>query len=144
MKRRLDRKAARKARVDPNQLGLFEAAPAPAARVPPAPSQPKRQRSAIARKTALNGHPAVLNARDAATYIGISVSTLKAWRRTAIVDCDPSASACRYDLGWTRGRFLQRRKDLAASAIAIDWRGWTYRGARLTEYLRTNAEPTAP
>ena len=84
MKRRLDRKAARKARIDPNQLGLFEAAPAPAARVPPAPSQPKRQRSAIARKTALNGHPAVLNARDAATYIGISVSTLKAWRRTAI------------------------------------------------------------
>ena len=85
MKRRLDRKAARKARIDPNQLGLFETVSVTLAeRVLPASSQPKQQRSAIARKTALHGHPAVLNARDAATYIGISVSTLKAWRRTAI------------------------------------------------------------
>ena len=56
----------------------------PAARTLPASSQPKPQRSAIARKTALQSHPAVLNARDAANYLGISVSTLKAWRRTAI------------------------------------------------------------
>ena len=85
MKRRLDRKAARKARIDPNQLGLFEAVSVPpAARVLPTPSQPRPQRSAIARRTALHGDPAVLNARDAATYLGISVSTLKAWRRTAI------------------------------------------------------------
>ena len=85
MKRRLDRKAARKVRIDPNQLGLFEAVSVmPEARVLPASSHPKPQRSAIARKTALQDHPAVLNARDAATYLGVSVSTLKAWRSTAI------------------------------------------------------------
>ena len=85
MKRRLDRKAARKARIDPNQLGLFETVSAPPlARTLPGSLAAKPQRSAIARKTALHGHPAVLNARNAATYLGISVSTLKAWRRTAI------------------------------------------------------------
>lgn len=85
MKRRLDRKAARKARIDPNQLGLFEAVSTPAdVRIVPASSPLQPLRSAIARKTARHGNPAVLNARDAATYLGVSISTLKAWRRTAI------------------------------------------------------------
>ena len=88
MKRRLARKAARRAGIDPNQLGWFEAmfvapATAPTWSAPTSPG-PKPQRSAIARKTALQNRPAVLTARDAATYLGISVSTLKAWRRTAI------------------------------------------------------------
>ena len=41
-------------------------------------------RSAIARKTVLQDRPAVLNARDAATYLGVSTSTLKAWRRDGL------------------------------------------------------------
>lgn len=84
MKRRMERKAARRARVDPNQLGLFDATSAAATRSPPVSPAPKPQRSAIARKTALQDHPAVLNARDAAAYLGVSVSTLKAWRSYAI------------------------------------------------------------
>jgi predicted DNA-binding transcriptional regulator AlpA len=78
MKRRRERKTPRGARIDPNQLGLFETEAAPSR---PAPHAPAPRRSAIARKTALADRPAVLNARDAAAYLGVSVSTLKAWRR---------------------------------------------------------------
>lgn len=44
----------------------------------------KTARNAIARKTAFTDRPAVLNARDTATYLGISISTLKAWRRDGL------------------------------------------------------------
>jgi len=78
-----DRKTTRRSRLDPNQLGLFEAEPATqttqSATLLSPPTKPVR--SAIARKTALRDGPAVLNARDAATYLGVSTSTLKAWRR---------------------------------------------------------------
>jgi predicted DNA-binding transcriptional regulator AlpA len=75
-----DRKTLRRTRFDPNQLGLFEVETAPAHTTPPA-TIAKPRRSAIARKTALTDRPAVLNARDAASYLGVSISTLKAWRR---------------------------------------------------------------
>jgi predicted DNA-binding transcriptional regulator AlpA len=76
-----DRKTPRRTRIDPNQLGLFEIETSPARAAPPA-TIAKPRRSAIARKTALADRPAVLNARDAASYLGVSISTLKAWRRT--------------------------------------------------------------
>jgi predicted DNA-binding transcriptional regulator AlpA len=75
-----DRKTPRRTRVDPNQLGLFEVETVPARAAPPATIAGPR-RSSIARKTALADRPAVLNARDAASYLGVSISTLKAWRR---------------------------------------------------------------
>jgi len=75
-----DRKTPRRTRFDPNQLGLFEFETASARTAPPA-TIAKPRRSAIARKTALTDRPAVLNARDAASYLGVSISTLKAWRR---------------------------------------------------------------
>jgi len=77
-----DRKTKRRARTDPNQLGLFETAPVSiTARASLPATAAKPARSAVARKNALTDRPAVLNARDTATYLGISISTLKAWRR---------------------------------------------------------------
>lgn len=78
------RKAKRpaKAVIDPRQMGLFdglEAAPAAPARTPRATAakvKPPRFR-AVER-------PVVLNPREAAQYIGVSVSTLKNWRAKSI------------------------------------------------------------
>jgi predicted DNA-binding transcriptional regulator AlpA len=80
MKRRRDRKTPRRTRIDPNQLGLFEIQAA-STRVASPATPMKPPRSAVARKTAPVDRPAALSARDAAVYLGVSISTLKAWRR---------------------------------------------------------------
>lgn len=76
-------KRARPESPDPRQLGLFDAAEAPNAQ----PSQRvKRARTARTKRIAstLVERPVVLSAKDAAQYLGVSVSTLKNWRAKKI------------------------------------------------------------
>jgi DNA-binding transcriptional regulator YiaG len=71
-------KRAAKSDVDPRQMGLFDALePAPAA----AASQPRvrAQKMKHPRADAIE-RPVVLSPREAAQYLGVSVSTLKNWR----------------------------------------------------------------
>ena len=44
----------------------------------------QRRRHADPQRREAIGAPAVLNARDAASYLGRLIATFKAWRRTAI------------------------------------------------------------
>lgn len=71
-------KRAPKSAIDPRQMGLFDALDA-------APALPARMRHAkAAKQKRVNEEaplrPVVLSAREAAQYLGVSVSTLKNWR----------------------------------------------------------------
>jgi DNA-binding transcriptional regulator YiaG len=74
-------KRAAKVIVDPRQMGLFDA-------LETAPAAPARIRRAKTVKqkpanTEAPPRPVVLSAREAAQYLGVSVSTLKNWRAKA-------------------------------------------------------------
>lgn len=71
-------KRAAKPTIDPRQMGLFDA-------LESAPAAPARMRPAKAVKQKLASEqtlprPMVLSAREAAQYLGVSISTLKHWR----------------------------------------------------------------
>jgi predicted DNA-binding transcriptional regulator AlpA len=71
-------KRSAKSGVDPRQMGLFDAR-----ELAPATPQRKPAPKALRVKTAPPGiveRPVVLNTREAAQYLGVSVSTLKNWR----------------------------------------------------------------
>ena len=87
MTRRARKKSPHKRWSDPGQLGLFDAteARAPARNAAPA-KQPRPPKSSRA-KPAPSPTPeraVVLSPREAAQYLGVSVSTLKAWRAKKI------------------------------------------------------------
>ncbi|MBN8606448.1 MAG: helix-turn-helix domain-containing protein [Caulobacterales bacterium] len=83
MTRRARRKSPQKRLSDPGQLGLFDAvetaATTPAKQPKPAKSSRVKPASSPARE-----RPVVLSPREAAQYLGVSVSTLKAWRAKKI------------------------------------------------------------
>ncbi len=75
-------KRAAKSHIDPRQMVLFDAP-----ELAPATSQRKPAPKALRVKTApsrIVERPVVLSARDAAQYLGVSVSTLKNWRAKKI------------------------------------------------------------
>lgn len=72
----------RKRRADPGQLNLFEA---PGERAPTGPKPAAPQRLKTKRITAASiERPVILSPREAATYLGVAVSTLKSWRAKKI------------------------------------------------------------
>jgi predicted DNA-binding transcriptional regulator AlpA len=73
-----NQKRAAKPAIDPRQMGLFDALEA----APVAPTRTTRARSAKGRpqRSEAVERPVVLNPREAAQYLGVSVSTLKNWR----------------------------------------------------------------
>ena len=77
MAERARKKSPKKRWTDPGQLGLFDAAEAQ--RPKPRPATQKSS-SAKRPKAPLVDRPIVLSPREAARYLGISVSTLKNWR----------------------------------------------------------------
>ena len=87
MARRAGKKSPKTGSVLPGQLGLFDAIEAPPKARAPAVAKPmKRARRAVAPPAAStkSGRPVVLNPREAAQYLGVSVSTLKLWRAQKI------------------------------------------------------------
>lgn len=87
MARRGGKKSPRTGSVLPGQLGLFDAIEAPQkARAPAAAKPMKRARRAVAPTSAStkSERPVVLNPRETAQYLGVSVSTLKLWRAQKI------------------------------------------------------------
>lgn len=87
MARRGRKNSRNKGRSDPGQLGLFdpiEPAPTRAAAQPAAQAKPVRRVRTQAIGAAAATRPVVLDARAAAQYLGVSVSTLKAWRAKKI------------------------------------------------------------
>lgn len=75
-------KRVAKVLIDPRQMGLFDA-------LEPTPAVSARIRRAKAIKskpanTEAPSRPVVLSAREAAHYLGVSVSTLKNWRAKKI------------------------------------------------------------
>ena len=87
MARRTGKKSPHKRGSDPGQLGLFDTVET---RAPPreaAPTaQPKRLQTRRAKPAPMSApeRPIVLSPREAAQYLGVSVSTLKAWRAKKI------------------------------------------------------------
>lgn len=90
MARRRSKNSLRRIGSVPGQLGLFDALdPAPAAREGTAARTdhaPKRTRVQSAASPAPQ-RAVVLNPREAAQYLGVSVSTLKLWRAKKIGPC---------------------------------------------------------
>ena len=88
MAKRARKKREARERPDPRQLGLFDALDSPNPQ--PAPSPAKRNRRSRAAPTTSGGAPAspqrqaVLDPRETARYLGVSVSTLKLWRAKKI------------------------------------------------------------
>lgn len=79
MVRRSGKSGARRPWRDPGQLGLFED------RAPPAAAALKtRAQKAAPIPSAAPVRSAVLSPREAAAYLNVSVSTLKAWRAQKI------------------------------------------------------------
>lgn len=72
-------KRAKQEAPDPRQLGLFDAADTPIERTTPGVKQTSIARTKRARSSIVE-RPVVLSAREAAQYLGVSVSTLKSWR----------------------------------------------------------------
>jgi hypothetical protein len=87
MAQRGRKNSRKKGRSDPSQLGLFdpiERAPARGAAKPAAQAKPARRVHTKASDPAAAPRPVVLDAREAAQYLGVSVSTLKSWRAKKI------------------------------------------------------------
>ncbi len=87
MARRAGKKSPKRGSVLPGQLGLFDGIEAPQkARAPAAAKPMKRARRAVAPPVAASRseRPVALNPREAAQYLGVSVSTLKLWRAQKI------------------------------------------------------------
>jgi predicted DNA-binding transcriptional regulator AlpA len=87
MARRSRKNSRKKGRSDPSQLRLFdpiEPAPARSAAKPAAQAKPTQRVRARAPESAAASRPVVLDAREAAQYLGVSVSTLKSWRSKKI------------------------------------------------------------
>lgn len=87
MTRRARKKSPHKRWSDPGQLGLFDAAEtrAPARNAAPAkPAKPPQSGRAKRAPSPAPDRPVVLSPREAALYLGVSVSTLKAWRAKKI------------------------------------------------------------
>lgn len=87
MARRGRKNSRKKGRSDPGQLGLFDAiesAPTRAAARPAAQAKPARRVRTQASDSTAATRPVVLDARTAAQYLGVSVSTLKSWRAKKI------------------------------------------------------------
>lgn len=72
----------RKPRADPGQLNLFEA-PGERAQTRPRPAAPLRVKTKRITAASIE-HPVILSPREAATYLGVAVSTLKSWRAKKI------------------------------------------------------------
>jgi hypothetical protein len=72
-------KALTKTRLEPQQLSLFDAAE-PVLRAPSSSNTPKRRVRGKAEKPPAPATPPILSPREAAAYLGVSKSTLKAWR----------------------------------------------------------------
>ena len=87
MARRTSKKSPNKRGSDPGQLGLFDMVetPAPAREATPT-TQPRRPQTRRAKPapTSAPERPIVLSPREAAQYLGVSVSTLKTWRAKKI------------------------------------------------------------
>lgn len=75
--KRTVRRAA-KAAIDPRQMGLFDALDA----APPAPARVRRAKVVKHKQAGPEAapRPVVFSAREAAQYLGVSVSALKNWR----------------------------------------------------------------
>ncbi|MEQ1617114.1 MAG: helix-turn-helix domain-containing protein [Terricaulis sp.] len=75
-------KRAPKAVIDPRQMGLFDALEV----APTAPTRKSRVKASKAKppSSAAAERPVVLDPREAAQYLGVSVSTLKNWRAKSI------------------------------------------------------------
>lgn len=87
MARRTRKKSPKKGWSDPGQLGLFDATETPLKERLPAAAKPtKRARRAAASPAASTKpeRPVVFSPREAAQYLGVSVSTLKLWRAQKI------------------------------------------------------------
>lgn len=87
MARRTRKKSPKAGLVLPGQLGLFDAIEAPPKQRAPAAAKPmKRARRAVAPPSTSTKpeRPVVLSPREAAQYLGVSVSTLKLWRTQKI------------------------------------------------------------
>jgi predicted DNA-binding transcriptional regulator AlpA len=79
-KRTKSRKTGKaKAAHDPRQMGLFDTLTPATAPVLKVRTSSKRTASK-ARASGVDARAAVLSAREAAQYLGVSVSTLKTWR----------------------------------------------------------------
>jgi|GEM_PF-1145577 len=72
----------RKPRGDPGQLNLFEASEQ-RARTPAKPAAPLRVKAKRIKAASIE-RPVILSPREAATYLGVAVSTLKSWRARKI------------------------------------------------------------
>ncbi len=87
MARRAGKKSPKTGSVLPGQLGLFDAIEAPQKTRAAAAAKPmKRGRRAVAPAPAStkSERAVVLSAKQAAQYLGVSVSTLKNWRAKKI------------------------------------------------------------
>lgn len=87
MARRARKNSPRKGRSDPGQLGLFDMVEtrAPAHETAPLTQQRRTQtRRSKSAPPSVSERPIVLSPREAAQYLGVSVSTLKAWRAKKI------------------------------------------------------------
>lgn len=87
MARRAGKKSPKTGSVLAGQLGLFDGIEAPQkARAPAAAKPMKRARRAVSPPAAStkSERSVVLNPREAAQYLGVSVSTLKLWRAQKI------------------------------------------------------------
>ena len=80
--RKRNAKRTAKAAIDPRQLGLFDALDA----APSALARPRRGKAVKANQAGSEAtpRPVVLSAREAAQYLGVSLSTLKHWRARKI------------------------------------------------------------
>ena len=87
MARRGRKKSPKTGLVPPGQLGLFDAIEAPPKERTPAAAKPMRRAPravALPAASTKPERPVVLNPREAAQYLGVSVSTLKLWRAQKI------------------------------------------------------------
>jgi hypothetical protein len=87
MARRRGKKSPQKRGSDPGQLGLFDALDARTSERAATPArQPKQQRARRAKPppNPAPERPIVLSPREAAQYLSVSESTLKAWRAKKI------------------------------------------------------------
>jgi hypothetical protein len=87
MARRVRNKSPQKRLNDPGQLGLFDAIQQPPNQRPAAPAtRPKHSRGdrPPPAPSTMPERAVVLSPREAAQYLGVSVSTLKLWRAKKI------------------------------------------------------------
>lgn len=87
MARRAGKKSPKTGSALPGQLGLFDTIEAPSEARAPAAAKPMKCAPRVVAPPAASiksERPVVLNPRDAAQYLGVSVSTLKLWRAQKI------------------------------------------------------------